>query len=157
MTGRRPNLVGLKVLGCKTFVHGHEKKRYGKFNARAKEGILVGHCMGSTYRVLLNDEQTVMKTQDAKFRERVRTAPKNVIEINLIEFDLTYSNIIFDEQAALKPVDGNTDDNGYECNDDAESLSEFGTNEKSVQNLDLHEAQLEAITYYPGLWSRQAP
>lgn len=143
--GRLASLARLRVFGCKTFVHRHEKNWHGKFDARADEGILVGYCKGSVHMVLLNDKRTVKETQDTKFRKRVRAAPKNVIEENLIELNLAYSDIIFDVQPAPDPVDGNTYDSGYESDDDTESPSEVGTSEESAHNVELDETQLRQV------------
>lgn len=44
-------------------------KRSGKYDRRAKEGVLVGYCKGDAYKILLDNTNRVVESKDETFEE----------------------------------------------------------------------------------------
>lgn len=61
---RKPNLKCFTVFGSKAFLHKLEKKIQGIFDFKAPEGVLVGYCKGSAYRVWLPEEKWILETKE---------------------------------------------------------------------------------------------
>jgi len=50
--GRKPNIMHLRIFGCKCFVHNNGKDALGKFDLRSDEAIFLGYSSHSkTYKV----------------------------------------------------------------------------------------------------------
>jgi len=45
--GRKPNIMHLRVFGCKCFVHNNGKDALGKFDPRSDEAIFLGYSSHS--------------------------------------------------------------------------------------------------------------
>jgi len=72
--GRRPVLSHLKVFGCKCFILNNGKESLGKFDAKADEGVFLGHATQShAYRVYNKRLMTMEESMHVVFDE---TNPK---------------------------------------------------------------------------------
>ena len=50
--GRKPNIMHLRIFGCKCFVHNNGKDALGKFDPRSDEAIFLGYSSHSkAYKV----------------------------------------------------------------------------------------------------------
>ena len=50
--GRKPNIMHLRVFGCKCYVHNNGKESLGKFDPRSNEAIFLGYFLHSkAYKV----------------------------------------------------------------------------------------------------------
>lgn len=87
--GRRPDVSRIRIFGCTAYVHIPKQKQASKFDARAKEGVLVGYCKGNAYRVFMEDSGKVLTSQDVSFDERNFGSENTGFEMsNSIEFEV---------------------------------------------------------------------
>ena len=83
--GRRPILSHLKVFGCKCFILNNGKESLGKFDAKADEGVFLGHASQShAYRVynkiLMAVEESMHVVFDETNPKLQNQVPKNADE-----------------------------------------------------------------------------
>lgn len=84
--GKTPDLRHLRVIGTKAFVLDKTPAK-GKFDARAKEGVLVGYSeVSKGYRVWVHSENRVIITRDIKFHTELDSDCANTEEIILKDF-----------------------------------------------------------------------
>ena len=66
---KKPDMVHLRKLGSKAYVHIPEPKPQGKFTDRAELGYLVGYDSGNAYRVYMPSRHRVIGSRDVTFHE----------------------------------------------------------------------------------------
>jgi len=68
--GRKPNIVHLKVCGCKCYILNNGKENLGKFDEKADNGIFLGYFLSShAYRVYNKRLMTIEKSIHVVFDE----------------------------------------------------------------------------------------
>jgi len=68
--GRKPNLVALRLFGCKAYAHIPDKQQSGKFSERAIEGVHVGFAEDKkAYMVYNRDKRRLLESRDIEFEE----------------------------------------------------------------------------------------
>lgn len=84
-------------------MHKQKKTRDGKFDTKAVTEILLGLWHGNAYRVLLDDDKRVIKTQDVRVLERRMESKENERQEEMIEYDLSDTTVICDYIKAVNP------------------------------------------------------
>ncbi|CAK9826054.1 Retrovirus-related Pol polyprotein from transposon TNT 1-94 [Anthophora retusa] len=68
--GRKPSVAHLREFGCRVYCLNTNKQR-GKFEARAREGVLIGYAeQAKGYKIWLTKERKVEISRDVRFSER---------------------------------------------------------------------------------------
>jgi len=82
--GRKPNIIHLRVFGCKCYVHNNGKESLGKFNQRSDKAIFLRYsshsdaytvfnkrtlCVEESVHVLFNESNSLVEhdVQDEEF------------------------------------------------------------------------------------------
>lgn len=68
--GKKPNLGHIRKIGSKAIVHVPKAKRKGKFDARAKIGVLVGYERGNSYK-FIPSKNKIITSRDVTFHEKL--------------------------------------------------------------------------------------
>jgi len=85
LKGRKPNIMNLRVFGCKCYVHNNGKESLGKFDPRSDEAIFVGYsshskaykvfnkrtlCVEESVHVLFDESNSLVEhdVQDEEFK-----------------------------------------------------------------------------------------
>jgi len=83
--GQKPNIMHLRVFGCKCYVHNNGKERLGKFDSKSDEAIFLGYsshskayevfnkrtlCIKESVHVLFDETNSVIEhdIQDEEFK-----------------------------------------------------------------------------------------
>ena len=91
--GRKPNIMHLRVFGCKYFVHNNGKNALGKFDSRSDEAIFIGYSSHSkAYKVFNKRILCVEESVHVLFDETNSLAENNAqeedFELGLAKKDL---------------------------------------------------------------------
>lgn len=121
-----------------------QKKTWqGKFDARTLPTKLIGYCRASAYKVLLGNENIIVKSKDVKVVEGIGPDKVSTADKDAIEFDLSEKNVIFDGivLGAEPPC---------EKKEKVSNIPEtaYGRMESESQT----EVNLGELTNYPSLW-----
>jgi hypothetical protein len=68
-TGKKPNLVHLRIYGCRAYALKKGIPRSQKLTERAHLGHLVGYDSTNIFRIWIPSQQKVIRTRDVKFNE----------------------------------------------------------------------------------------
>jgi len=116
LKGRKPNIMHLRIFGCKCFVHNNGKDALGKFDPRSDEAIFLGYSSHSkAYKVFNKRTLCVEESVHVLFDESNSLSEKDVqdedFELGLCKKDCLTNQEQgknFQERSGTGP-DSNTD------------------------------------------------
>ena len=128
--GKAPSIARLRTFGCRAYIHTPKEKR-GKLDDVSTPGIMVGYAENTKgYRILLDDQETVVISRDVVFDETSRRGKESTV----------VSAGSSDNQDDKPPEqDGDDSDSGNDSGDDANGAG--GDNGESGGNSDGHDTE----------------
>jgi len=105
LNGRKPNIIHLKVFGCKCYILNNGKNNLGKFDAKSDKGIFLGYSLTShAYRVYNKKLMTVEESIHVVFDE-TNKCEQGLAKINTDEDDQNFFLKNLDNNTEIQPVD----------------------------------------------------
>ncbi len=110
--GKTPDVARLRTFGCKVYVHTPKEKR-GKLDDVGRPGIMVGYAENiKGYRILLNDQESIVISRDVVFDETSRRNKESTIIGDEVNDDNTPEQEATDDSKSADGSDDNDGDNG---------------------------------------------
>jgi len=106
LKGRKPNIMHLRVFGCKYFVHNIGKDALGKFDLRSDEAIFLGYSSHSkTYKVFNKRTLCVEESVHVLFDE-TNSLIDNDAQEDDYELGLAKKDLLLTHEKGKSPKDG---------------------------------------------------
>jgi len=104
--GRKPNIMHLRIFGCKCYVHNNGKDALGKFDPRSDEAIFLGYSLHSkAYKVFNKRTLCVEESVHVLFHET-----NSLVEIDAqdddFELGLAKKNLLLTHEEGKYPENG---------------------------------------------------
>lgn len=123
LIGNKPDVSNLKIYGSKVFVRTPEILREGKWDDKAKIGILVGY-MNNGYRVLINNKVINARHVKVIENETELICLEKIENENFVEFNLENENDEMSDDTESELCENDANDNekmNEQTNDEIES------------------------------------
>jgi len=104
--GRKPNIMHLRIFGCKCYVHNNGKDALGKFDLRSDEAIFLGyfsHC--KAYKIFNKRTLCVEESGHVLF-DKSNSLSENDVQDEDFELGLTKKDCLQNHGEAENPQDG---------------------------------------------------
>lgn len=98
INSKRSRLGYCKIFGSWVCVFRDRNPRQGNIDLRADVGMILGCDRGHTYRVSLDENDTIVVPQNMMTMKLKEQGERTVLDINMMEFDLGAAKIIFDDE-----------------------------------------------------------
>jgi len=106
--GRKPNIIHLRLFGCKCYVHNNGKDALGKFDPRSDEAIFLGYSSHSkAYEVFNKRTLCVEESVHALFDE-YNSLLKNSAQDEDFELGLTKKDCLQNHEEGKNPQEGSS-------------------------------------------------
>lgn len=116
--GKTPDLRHLRIIGTKAYVLNKNTTK-GKFDARSKEGILVGYSeVSKGYRIWINSESRIVTTRDVKFDIEL-DSERIAVDEDLDDFMV---NTVVNTRGQTVPIEEETEINDMPGEDTQENI-----------------------------------
>ncbi|KAK1696033.1 hypothetical protein QYE76_012730 [Lolium multiflorum] len=126
LTGNKPNVMYIRVFGCKCLVKNN-KGKLGKFETRTIEGIFVGYAENShAYRYYNRSTGTIEVSCDVVFLEDNGSQVEQVVPCVAGNDDDPSSAIKHMGIGHIRPMEVHSDDQGGSSDDDRGGLAKRG-------------------------------
>jgi len=104
--GRKPNIMHLRVFGCKCYVHNNGKNALGKFDPKSDEAIFLGYSsLSKAYKVFNKRTLCVEESVHVFFNET-----NSLVEIDALDDDfqlgLAQKNLLLTHEEGKYPGEG---------------------------------------------------
>lgn len=133
------------------FINKGKPKRNEKFDSTSVEGIIVGFEKGNGYRIFCLKNIIIESRRDVKFFEECDTQPDLCIAQNLIQFDKTASEPIFDNMSCkYRDEEDVLEQKGGDAYLDfhPETVTENNENDEDTPKDDTYSPNLRCTTRY---------